>query len=202
MDYYIPFMALPNSNFKLYADTDAYIPSEFLLRNEDELREAIYDGYSIAIFDEDLTPSVSEILRQSAFSIQPIVVSNTKKWFVLRDTLYVQPRTTPLAVTILPKQTSITDPEPEENDTEKVKNTLLSDSSKEMMRNALEFDVDEPTKYNPAFLQLFFIFMFPFTRVWGLVAQYVTIRNLKYNQTCYINPESTVFLASLFYWIK
>lgn len=184
-DLYLPFTFLRHLPFRIW-DTDSslnrtFIPRSFIVQTNEEVEEAIEDGYSIVVhtrsFLSDVDSSnLSRVVTKHQLPVETVDAEGISNWFPYSSdySIYTFPQSYPITLTrnwvrrVFPILPSVT-PAPQSV----VKKPLLA--------------------------VLSMLLMYPFQSTFNLVLKYIAIRNLHYNHSCFLNPETILFLALIVY---
>lgn len=223
LDNYLPFMTLGNKPFKMYSTNRflEYIPEDFFVQTTSEIEEAITNGYSIVLFHPlgsepySYNPSLIETIKKHNLPIQAVSVVGASFWFPTNSSS-VHPQDFPITITtreIYTESVEESIEESKEDSVEESKEESTNEQKEETVhypfsaiaeewldivqtRGILEINVS-PRYTHPILLTWLFIWLFPFMTAGQVLAQYLVLRNIRYNQMCFANPETTIFMASI-----
>lgn len=182
---YLPFTFLPHLRFKIW-DCDSslnrtFIPASFFVHTTKEVEQAIEDGYSIVLHKKSFLSDVEnedffKIARSHAVLFEVVNANGLSNWFPISSdfSIYAFPQSYPIT---LEYEECIWKEFPPQH-TESIQTT--------------------PSR-RPVLAVLSMIFLYPFQSTFNLSLKYIATRNLRYNQTCFLNVETLLFLALIWY---
>jgi hypothetical protein len=185
-DLYLPFTFLRHLRFRIW-DSDSFlnrtfIPRSFIISTNEEVEKAIEEGYSIVVHPRSFLSDIentnfSQMVNKHQLPIEVVDTNGLSNWFPSSSdfSIYTFPQVYPITLThTTVAQVSTIETRP------------LSIASEE--RHA-----------KPLLAVLSMVLMYPFQSTFNLVLKYMAIRNLNYNHSCFLNPETLLFLALIVY---
>lgn len=182
-DLYLPFTFLPHLRFKIW-DCDSslnrtFIPESFFVHTREEVEKAIDDGYSIVLHKKSFLSDVEnedffKIARSRAVLFEVVNANGLSNWFPVSSdfSIYAFPQASPIKL--------------------EYEECLWKEFPPQRQEK-----IDSIPSRRPLLAVLSMFALYPFQTTFNLIVKYIAVRNLNYNQTCFVNPETLLFLTLL-----